>query len=377
MKCKKYIALLLAALLLFCVGCSNGKDSKQAIASVQNTGNKNNIVVWGEVKYNDEYQINIDFPSTVENILVREGDSVTKGSTLLTLSSQDYKKNISKLKSQLDSARAAVGNVDQGALKAEIDTLKDQISTKTAELNEGTNPDLKMLQTSLTQTDKDIGTAKSDLQKYQKLFSSGAISQSDLDKYSDVLDQRVNARSDIEEKIAKTKKALQDELDTLNTNLKYKEVMLNQQKDSVQATAADLDVMDGKAQKAYLSGNNIISNLNHGIVRDISVVKGSVLATQYAPQKVIDLIDADSIYVSAEVPEEFIEQISQNSKVIIIPIANKSLKMEGHVIRIASEAIEKDGDRIVKVQVKPDDKDGILKPGYTADIQFSKTQNKT
>lgn len=377
MKCKKYIALLSAALLLLCVGCSNGKDSKPAIASVQNTGNKNNIVVWGEVKYNDEYQINIDFPSTVENILVREGDSVTKGSTLLTLSSQDYKKNISKLKSQLDSARAAVGNVDQGALKAEIDTLKDQISTKTAELNEGTNPDLKMLQTSLAQTDKDIGTAKSDLQKYQKLFSSGAISQSDLDKYSDVLDQRVNARADIEEKIAKTKKALQDELDTLNTNLKYKEVMLNQQKDSVQATAADLDVMGGKAQKAYLSGNNIISNLNHGIVRDISVVKGSVLGTQYAPQKVIDLIDADSIYVSAEVPEEFIEQISQNSKVIIIPTANKSLKMEGHVIRIANEAIEKDGDRIVKVQVKPDDKDGILKPGYTADIQFSKTQNKT
>lgn len=374
MKLKKCFAVLFAVLFVFCMGCSNGKNTNQTAAPVQDSSDKRDIVVWGEVKYNDEYQINIDFPSTVENISVKEGDSVTKGSTLITLSTGDYQKNITKLKILADSSRAALGDIDLGALKAEIDTLKNQISTKTAELNKGTNPDLKMLQTSLIQANKDVRDAKNDLQKYQKLFGSGAISQSDLDKYSDVLDQRTNAKSDIEDKISKTKKALQDELNTLNTNLKYKEVTLNQQQDSVQATAIDLDVMSSKTQKTYLSGNNIISNLNHGIIKDISVVKGSVLGTQYMSQKVIDLIDADSIYVSAEVPEEFIEQISEKSKVIIIPTANKNIKIEGHVTRISNEATEKDGDRIVKVQVKPDDHSGVLKPGYTADVQFSKAQ---
>jgi multidrug resistance efflux pump len=169
---------------------------------------------------------------------------------------------------------------------------------------------------------------------------------------------------------------LQEELDSLNTALQYKQVQLNQQKDTAAAAQADLNIMSGKAKKPYLSGNTVISNLNNGIVKEISVVRGSAVGTQYAAQKVIDLIDADSIYVSAEVPEEFIQQISPESKAIIVPTANKKLKITGHIVAIANIAVLKDGDRIVKVQVKPDDKDNMLRPGLTADVQFSRINGK-
>lgn len=377
MKYKKYVALFLAFMFVFCTGCSSqDQASEQIDAEADYTDTHNDIVVWGEVKYNTEYQINIDFPSTVEDILVEEGDYVSCGNTLITLSMLDYENNTKKLQIQADSSKESLGNVDQAALKTEIATLKKQISTKTEELNNGSNAELQLFKNSLIRAEKELSDSQNDLTKYQKLFEVGAISQADLDEYSDVLNQKEKAKSDVEENIAKTRTSLQEELDALNTGLKYKEVQLKQQKYTAAVAKLDFDLMSSKGQKPYLYGNSIVSNLNHGIVKKISVVKGSALGTQYVAQEVIDLIDVDSIFVSAEVPEEFIEQISQSSKVFIVPTANKSLKIEGQIIRIANQAIEKDGDRIVKVQVRPDDKDNILKPGFTADVQFSRIESE-
>ncbi len=379
MKYKKYLSELTAAafILALVTGCTgNGSQPQTKEDAAEASLQTNDIVVWGEVKYNEEYQINIDFPAKIENINVREGDIVKKGSTLITLSTDDYQANIKKLQAQADSGKASLDNVDQAAMEADIATLKKQIAYKTAELQSGSKPELQLLQASLTRSEKELKDAQDDVNKYQRLFNDGVISQADLDKYKDVLNLKQKAKSDVIDNISKTKRTLQEELDGLNSSLKYKEVQLNQQKNTADSAQIDLDVMSNKMKKPYLSGNNIISNLEYGIVKEIDSVKGATVGAQYAAQKVIDLIDGDSIYVSAEVPEEFIWQISQDSKVVIIPTANKDLKIEGHIIRIANEAVEKDGDRIIKVQVKPDDKDNILKPGFTADVQIRKTVKK-
>ncbi len=372
MKAKKYIALSMALVLLVFAGCGKGNNTQEAPSSASSgTVKSSDTVVWGEVKFNDEYQINIDFPATVSEIYVKEGDTVKKGDTLIALSAQDYEENLKKLQAQADSTKGAINNVDQAALQAEIDTLKKQIATKTTELNSGSKAELQLLQSSLTRANKEVKDAQDNVNKYQKLFKDGVISQAELDTYTDLLNQKQKAKNDVLSNITKTKRTLQEELDGLNTNLKYKEVQLSQQKNTQTAAQADLNIMTGKGQKPYLSGNHIISNLDDAIVKDISVVKGSALGTQYAAQKVISLIDSSSLYVSAEVPEEFISRISVGSKVEIIPTANKGLKIPGQILRISNQAVEKDGDRIIKVQIKPEDKENFLRPGYTADVRFA------
>ena len=376
MKYGKSLSGLAAAALALTLlaGCGGGENQGKAVTdAAKDSGSTDHIVVWGEVKYNDEYQINIDFPARVEAIPVKEGDVVGKGDTLITLSTDDYQANIKKLQLQVDSNKAGLNHVDQAALEADIATVQKQIAYKTAELQNGSKPDLQLLQNSLTRSEKEVHDAQDDVNKYQKLFNDGVISQDQLDQYKDVLNLKQKAKADIVDNIAKTKRTLQEELDGLNSSLKNKQVQLNQQKNAASSAQIDLDVMRGKMKKPYLSGNHIVSDLDYGIVKEIDVVKGSSVGIQNAPQKVIDLIDGSSIYVSAEVPEEFVRQISQNSRVTIIPAADKSLKIEGHIIRIANEATEKDGDRIVKVQIQPDDKENVLKPGFTADVQISRT----
>lgn len=372
MRIRKPIVILSVLLLLCCTGCKKSNPSAAAAASSASGGQSGDVVAWGEVKYSGEYQISLDFPARVESVPIREGDAVKRGTVLITLSTDDYQKSMKKLKTQADTSRAAIGNVDQAALQADIAVLKQQIAAKTEELNSGTSPDLQLLQNSLSLAQKEVKQAQDDLSKDKKLLSDGVIAQSDYDKASDALDQKTKAQKDAQDSIAKTRRALQDALDGLNTSLKYKEVQLSQQQGSALTAQTDLDLLTGKTKKPYLSGNNVVSALNDGIVKEIDVVNGSVIAGQ-APQKVIDLIDADSLYVNAEVPEEFIGQISEKSKVYIAPTADRSLKIPGHVVQISNQAVEKDGDRIVRVQVKPDEKSDFLKPGYTSDVHFSRT----
>ncbi len=368
---RKYLAALTAVLLLFFSGCQKSQPASQANAPAESSGQSGDIVAWGEVKYNDGYQINIDFPARVENIAVKEGDTVKLGSTLITLSTDDYQKNLKKLQMQADSAKASVNNVDQAALKTDITVLKNQITYKTEELSNGRKPELQLLQNSLSLAQKEEKQAQDDLNKYQKLLSDDVISQAEYSKYSDALDQKTKVVKDAKDSIAKTKRTLQEELDTLNNQLKSKEVQLSQQENSANAAQIELDLMSEKIKKPYLSGNNIISNLNSGIVGEINIVRGTIISGQTA-QKVINLIDADSLYVSAEVPEEFIGQISADSKVYVVPTSNKDIKIPAHIIQIPNQAVEKDGDRIIKVQVKTDEKSEFIKPGLTSDVHFSR-----
>lgn len=367
------IALAVVMLTAF-TGCNNGNTQESSEPQVSQESTQNNdLVVWGEVKYNDEYQINIDFPATVKSVNVKEGDVVKKGQVLVGLNTDDYQADLKKSKVQVNSSKATLNQQDQAALKSEIAVLKKQINYKTTELQNETKPELQLLQSSLTRAKKEVSDAQKDVDKYQSLYSSGVISQSELEKYQDVLNAKQKAESDVENNIAKSKRTLQEELDTLNSTLKYKQTQLNQQTDTADAAQIDFDELTGKANKPYLSGNNIVSSLDNGIVKEINVVNGSSVGIQYAPQKVISLIDRGSIYVSAEVPEEFVSQISMDSKVTIISTANKNLKIEGTITQISNTAVEKDGDRIVKVQVKPNDSGNILKPGYTVDVKISRS----
>ncbi|MDP4110302.1 MAG: HlyD family secretion protein, partial [Bacillota bacterium] len=125
-----------------------------------------------------------------------------------------------------------------------------------------------------------------------------------------------------------------------------------------------------KTAKEYIKDGNIVSCTDNGIVRDIKVVNGSCLGYQGAPTSVLKLIDADTIIVRAEVHEEFIGKVRLGEKVGIVPVSDEKASIPGTVTQISDYAFEKDGNRIVYVQVKPDDKNGLLKPGFTADVYF-------
>ena len=356
------LAALFVVLGIFCHQKS-APAAPQKTDSAASANQSGEIDAWGEVKYTRMEDISVDFPSIVTDVLVKEGERVTLGQPLVALDLSEYSGNVEKLKQQLAANQAALPAAaqDTAALEADIAQTQSQIARKTTEYNKGTSPDLALAQTQLD-------AAKRSLSNYQALYNAGGASKETLNQYQDAVTQAT-------ETLKKIKNALKDELDQLNVSLKSKQVQLAQlklgntantvkQQGGVSAAQVDLDAMTAKTAKTYLKGNQIIS--------DIKVSNAAHLGVQGAPTRVLQIIDADSITISAEVDEEFIGSIKVGETVRIVPTSAPDTSLTGTVTQIPDLAVEKDGKRVVRVLVKPDDTNGLLKPGYTADVYFSK-----
>ncbi len=352
-------------------------------AAALETEQAEGVIAWGEVKYEKVYDINIDFPSIVTDVKVKEGDRVSMGQELVSLDMSEYLGLMDKLREQLKAGEAGLKSVEQdtAALSADIAQIQKDIKTKTEELNKGTSADLEILQTSLALAKKELEKAQSDLKDNRELYEAGSVAKSVLDQYITILDQREKALSDVESSIKKTKNALRTELDQMNILLKSKQAQLDQiensnfantekQDSGVEAARIDLETMKNKSAKDYLNDNSIVSSVPNGIVQNIGVINGTMLGVQSMPTRVLQLIDADTIVVSAEVDEEFIKNVELGETVNIVPSSDTSLSIPGVVSHIANLAVEKDGKRIIKVEVKPQDPKGELKPGYSVDVFF-------
>ncbi len=341
------------------------------------------MVAWGEVTYEKAYDIIIDFPTFVTNVKVKEGDRVSLGQEMADLDMSEYLRNIDKLEEQLAAGKAGLENTSQdtAALAADIAQLEKDIETKTEEYTQETNSDLKILQTALELAKTELDIARRDVQEHQALYAAGSSPKNVLDQYTDILTRRETALIDVENNIEKTKNALKTELDQLNLALQSKQSQLNQieksntantaiQSSSVNVSKIDLKMMKNKSDKVFLKESCIVSHVENGIVQNVGVMNGTAVGTQYMPTRILQLIDMDSIVVNAEVEEEFINTVSPGMTVEVVPTADSSLSIPGEVIHISNLAVEKDGKRIIKVQVKPQDPEWKLRPGYSTDVYF-------
>ena len=387
---KKTVAAVCAfAVLIIAAGIFIQRENNiEAMKAENNLASEEQIAeieAWGEVKYSRIEKISIDFPSTVTDVQVKEGERVTLGQPLMTIDLSEYDGNMEKLKQQLSANQAALNSASQdiSALQADIAQTQDEVARKDDEYNSGTGADLKLLQNSLNLAQKELENAKKDFQSYQTLYDEGAVSEATFNQYVSMLNQRQNAVDDVEANIQKTKTALKDELNLLNVSLKSKQIQLSQlqqgnstnvamQQSSLAAAQVDLDIMAAKTARDYIKDNQVVSNVKNGIVKNIGVGSGSRLGAQGMPTEVINIIDADSITVNAEVYEEFTGSVHVGDEVRIVPASSSDTSLKGTVTYIPDMAEEKDGRRIVRVEVKPDDPGNILKPGFTADVYFEK-----
>ena len=79
-----------------------------------------------------------------------------------------------------------------------------------------------------------------------------------------------------------------------------------------------------------------------------------------------------SVITTKRAYEEFIESVHVGETVRIVPTSSPDTSLEGTVTHIPDLAAEKDGRRIIRVIIKPDAPNNILKPGFTADVYFPK-----
>ncbi|MDP4144874.1 MAG: efflux RND transporter periplasmic adaptor subunit [Bacillota bacterium] len=137
----------------------------------------------------------------------------------------------------------------------------------------------------------------------------------------------------------------------------------------IAAEQSELDAIKAKTSKSYISGSNVISDMDNAVVTDVGYKVGDAVSAEKA---VITLEDLGSLLIQANVDEEFIKDVQEGKIVSIIPKSDPSSKLTGKVSRIESQAITQNGETYVPVEISIDNNNGKLLPNFNVDVEISK-----
>lgn len=154
------------------------------------------------------------------------------------------------------------------------------------------------------------------------------------------------------------------------SDLKYKaDNSISMLKDKISIIQNEINSLNGKINKAYIKDKDIICNMDNAVVAEIGYKNGDTINPA---QKVLTLLDLNSIYIEAKINEEFTKDVQVGRKVTIKLAADSSRKYTGKVVSIPSSAITSNGETFLMIQVAIDNKDEFLIPNYNVDIQISR-----
>lgn len=382
---RKKLFMIMLCMLFLITACSNGKGNDQIVnAATAEEKTADSIEVFGEVVALESKDICVDFPAFIQKIYVQEGQSIKKGEKLINLNFNQFKNEIEKKSKEIELKNLELqsSKIDIKAKEKEQHVLQTELKEKVNHLSKNTDPGMQILQSDLEKAVKELIVVKKDYDGSKQLFDIGAISQKEFDEYKDIVDIKEKERQDILRNIEKYKNSLKEEINRLTATISYKEADLTRVKDGnisaleqlslvIENYELDMNTMKSKIDKSYIVMDDIVSDIENGIVSKITCIAGNPVGIN-GSSNLISIIDADSIQVIADVPEEFIKDVEVGAECNITAYYDKSKVIKGKVMKISEMAIKQNGEKVIKVYISIEEKNNPLKPGFSVDVEIVK-----
>lgn len=343
---KRITAIALTMIMVLgAVACS--KPEKETTAeAVPTPVKKESVEAFGVVKAVDAKNVNIGFAASVAAVPASEGQKVQKGDVLMTLNIEDYMAQINGKKHELNAIRLEISKLQSKMIEA--DAAKSQ------------DPDVMKLVNDHKYAKQVYDNALKEQADKETLYKSGVISKYEYDEFMKTINDKKKAAVDISYNL---------EITMHNKQLGNKELSdnISIQRENAAALEKEIAVMEEKLNKSYIKGNEIIADVDNGVVYEIGYKAGDIIN---ASQKALSIMNLDGMIIRANVSEEFIKDVKTGLKVEIIPVADKSKKYNGTVKMIASRALLQNGETVIPVEITIDDNDGFLMPEYNVDVEI-------
>lgn len=167
-------------------------------------------------------------------------------------------------------------------------------------------------------------------------------------------------------------------------NLKKDKITDDDQKKLEQKTIDglndELTATKNKLSQSYISGNNVICDMDDAVVTSIGYSKGDTLSSQV---KIVKLEDLKNLQVVAKAPEENINDIKVGQTVTISSQAYSGKSYKGKVTYVGKSVVSSnsasvgsdsssDDDSYIPVEISIDDNDGKLLPNSSVDLEIKR-----
>lgn len=381
-----FVLLLATAALISACG-SNTNSTAVAQSSQSSTVNYSGgtVVAEGRVMPKDSANLFFMTGGKVDEVLVHEGDSVTKGQVLARLSDREsVEANVAAAQVEVESAQQTFDDLGRTAEVAYNQAVLDEITAEKAyydALLAWDDFDQDKYDDDLDKAKSDVAAAKSDLEDAQDEFNKYASldknnsdrkrTKNELDSAQKKYDQALSDQAKIENDY----RQLKSELDFAQANLdEARRTRQNREdgadKDQLALAQSRLDSANAQLKAAETALNNLdIVSPYDGIVARVDISTGEMVN----PSQVVMVVADTSEWVveTTDLTENDIVDINKGFDVVVVPDALPALELKGKVESIADYYVEKSGDITYKVRVKLIDTDPRLKWGMTTETRFS------
>lgn len=372
------IILLLGCTSIFygCNKTSNENTSEPVINEVQNKS----VEVYGVVKTYEYRDINLDISARVESVNVKEGEIISQGTAIMSLDLSDYQARITAKKYELDQEMLILESIKkQTSIKEEeLIQMQNKLKYLKNNLDKENDPNIKNYKNKYNLAKEVYDVSLKKLKSLKKQYNSSSISSDELEDYELKVSENQNNIKEIELNLENYKQERKLEINELLTKINASKMNLeNKGKDSydiqiqtekIQMIEEELDYLQSKLDTSFLQDNNVILDMDKGLIDDMGYVTGDVFQSGSTLFRVYDM---NTMYIQADVPEEFIKDVSVGEEVKITPLAYKSETIKGRVSRISNKADNVGGITTIKVDIESLDKEHQLKPNYNVDIELS------
>jgi multidrug resistance efflux pump len=284
------------------------------------------LEVFGFVK-GQSLPVSFDVELRVVEKLAKTGDLVHKGDPLLSFDREKVDKMADLKRLELT---AASSKLDGGQVEG------------------------SKLRNTLISLESSLGQKREDLANKKKLYDEGMISKSEV--------------TELETGI----RTLMTEIENTRLSLSNQGASDSSVKATEQAEYRRVEIQYETFEALLKEGlwvqdNTIVSPFEEAIIEAFDIAPNA-----YAEPKsvILKLIDTKTLFIEAEVSEEFIRQVKVGNAVEIKPLFNKEKIYHGKVISISNLPYEKNGEMIVPVRIELSDRDGQLLPNFNVDVKI-------
>lgn len=297
--------------------------------------------------------------AVVSQLLVKEGEMVQPGRVIAILDSRDrLQATLDEALAKVTASKAKLAQVNAGAKQGELVARKAQISNLRAE-RQG---EILKLQASIDRHKATLQNAAQELQRYQSLYSEGAISASLLDSKRLAV-QTAQAQRD------EATASLQQMQETLQARIAEAEATLNQ---TAEVRPTDIAVEQAAVEQAIAAVAIIKSDLQTAYIR--APRSGRILRIRakegetVSANGIVELARTEQMVAIAEVYESDITKVRVGQIAMITsPSSVFSGQLRGTVQQIGSQIAKKDilssdptaatDARVIEVKVRIDTKE--------------------
>lgn len=373
---KKVIVIISAVVILGVVGCvgfaihktQNKENNLTNVVQVDKVKKQqivSSINVDGTVTFKNKVSIYAENSGKVQNIVAKEGDTVSKGGDIINYDNstkENLERQLKEAKLSLKSAQLGLDALYIPADKTQILQLETQILQSEKNIQDTQN--------NINQLNDKILQGERDLQNSQSLYAQGAISKSELTNIENSLqslkNQKISAESSLEISNQQLKANQQQLAAAKNKNnepanknrIESQKVILEQAKLRVSQIEKDLN----KFKESVLAPEN-------GTITKVFVSEG-----ENVPEGkiVAEMGNLNDIIIQAYIPEYDMEGVKEGKKVTI-KSESSSNTYEGTLIKVypVAEKMNISGSEknVVKVEVSvPENTD--LKVGFTTKLNI-------